>query len=309
MAKWTITDIPDQSGRVALITGANSGIGRATAFALAARNATVLVAVRSVDRGAEVVEKITSVGGRAEVLELDLTDLASVRRAASEVEQRAPEGLDLLINNAGVMATPLKRTVEGFELQFATNHLGHAALTWLLMPRLRLRAGSRVVTVSSFTHKGRGLDLDDPNFDQRRYNSGMAYSQSKLANLLFMFELDRRLRAEGADVLSVAAHPGLVDTELATNSARMRASGFMEKAAGLFSRTTGQSADQGALPLLYAATMAEVRGGDYFGPDGVGELRGGPKRVATSAEAQSISDARRLWEVTAKLTSVTPDPA
>ncbi|APU17032.1 dehydrogenase of unknown specificity, short-chain alcohol dehydrogenase like [Actinoalloteichus sp. GBA129-24] len=291
-----------------MITGANSGIGRACAVALASRNARVLVAARSVERGTAVVEKITSVGGRAELLELDLADLASVRRAAAEVGERAPEGLDLLINNAGVMATPLKRTAEGFELQFATNHLGHAALTWLLMPRLRQRPGARVVTVSSFTHKGRGLDLDDPNFDQRRYNSGQAYSQSKIANLLFMFELDRRLRTDGADVLSVAAHPGIVDTELAANSARMRASDFIEKAANLFSKTTGQSPEQGALPLLYAATMADVRGGDYFGPDGLGELRGGPKRVATSAEAQSISDARRLWEITAELTSVTPDP-
>ncbi|AOS65165.1 oxidoreductase [Actinoalloteichus hymeniacidonis] len=311
MAKWTITDIPDQAGRVVLITGANSGLGRASALALASRNAHVLVGARSVERGTAVVDKIRSVGGQADLVEVDVSDLDSVRRAVEKVAELAPAGLDVLMNNAGVMGTPLRRTEAGHELQLATNHLGPAALTWLLMPQLRKRPGARVVTLASIAHKGSGLDLDDLNFNQRRYSARQSYSQTKLANLLFMSELDRRLRADGSDVLSIGAHPGWTDTDLSVNSARMRESktDFLEKAVGMLTRATGQSVEQGVLPQLYAATMPDARGGDYFGPDGPGEVRGAPKRVAPSAAAQSISDARRLWEITAELTGVRPDPA
>ena len=311
MANWTAEQIPDQTGRTVLVTGANSGLGLQAAHELAGRGARVLIAARSRERGEAAVTAVTvdSPPGSAELVELDLADLASVRRAAKQVRESTGDALDVLVNNAGVMGTPRRRTADGFELQIGTNHLGHAALTWLLMPALRTRPGARVVTVSSFAHRGGGLELDDLNFERRHYDPATAYSASKLANLLFAFELDRRARAAGLDLVSVAAHPGLTDTELALNTMRMRGSWLLETAARAGNKIFAQRVGTGALPQLYAATAPDVRGGDYYGPRGPGEIRGHPKRVRTHPAAQDPALARRLWEVTAQATGVDPEPA
>ncbi|GAA2799151.1 oxidoreductase [Saccharopolyspora taberi] len=311
MAKWTTADIPDQSGRTVLITGANSGLGLRSAQALAAKGARVLLACRSPERGrATQAEVAASAAVEPELVELDLADLASVRKAAAEVRDRTGDGLDVLMNNAGVMATPKRTTADGFELQIGTNHLGHAALTWLLMPALRERAGARVVTLSSLAHAYGTVDVDDLNFDRRRYQPVRSYCQAKLANLLFTLELDRRLRAARLDITSVAAHPGVSNTELTANSARTRSlpplvSNAVGRAVGLVT----QPADQGALPQLHSATAPGVSGGQYIGPDGFREMRGHPARAGISRAARDERTARRLWEVTAELTGVSPDPA
>ncbi|MGH3979733.1 MAG: protochlorophyllide oxidoreductase, partial [Pseudonocardiaceae bacterium] len=206
----------------------------------------------------------------------------------------------------GVMATPPRRTADGFELQIGTNHLGHAALTWLLAPSLA--AGARVVTLSSLAHRGAGLDVDDLNFERRRYNPVAAYSASKLANLLFALELGRRASAAERDLVSVGAHPGLTDTELVANTTRMR-SPLMARVAALGNKLVTQRVGRGALPQLYAATAPDVRSGEYFGPCWLGETRGRPTRAAISLAARDPETARRLWERTAELTGVAPDPA
>ncbi len=306
---WSEADIPDQGGRTVLVTGANSGLGLRTAQVLAGKGAHVVMACRSPERGKRA---LATVDGAAELLELDLADLASVRKAAAEVRERLDGRLDVLVNNAGVMATPRAATADGFELQFGTNHLGHAALTWLLAPALAATPGSRVVTLSSIAHRGPGLDLDDLNFERRRYRAAAAYSQSKLANLLFAVELDRRFRAAGLDVLSVAAHPGMTDTELAGNSARLRATGPVSRAVaavvGAGNKLITQSLARGALPQLYAATAADVRGGEFFGPTGPGGIFGGPGRATPRAAALDPDLGRTLWVRTAELTGVSPVP-
>jgi NAD(P)-dependent dehydrogenase (short-subunit alcohol dehydrogenase family) len=211
------------------------------------------------------------------------------------------------VNNAGVMAAPRRRTVDGFELQIGTNHLGHAALTWLLGPALG--PGARVVTVSSLAHRSGGLDPDDLSFERRRYNPTAAYRASKLANLLFTFELDRRARDAGRDLLAVAAHPGFTDTKLVLNTARMHSAGTLAHVVRWGSKLITQGVAAGALPQLYAATAPDVRSGEYFGPTSLGETRGAPGRAATSPAARDEHTARLLWERTAELTGVTPDPA
>jgi len=309
---WTADDIPDQSGRTVLVTGANSGLGLETARALVTRGALVLMACRSPERGDAAVQDVNDEavdGGKAELVTLDLADLASVRAAAAEVRERTGDALDVLINNAGVMATPHRTTVDGFELQLGTNHIGHAAFTWLLMPALRSRPRARVVTVSSLAHQRGGLDVTDLNFQRRRYDTWAAYGQSKIANLLFAFELDRRARSAGLDLISVAAHPGLSDTELMANMMRARGARLLatiaDSAVGLFS----QPASKGALPQLYAATAADVTGGQFYGPDGFQQMRGHPKLVRASRQASDPGTASRVWELTAELSGVTPDPA
>lgn len=308
MSRWNSDDIPDQFGRTALVTGANSGLGYRTASVLAQRGAYVLLGCRDAERGRDAAQRIRAEsGGRnASEIVLDLADLGSVRKAAAEAREHAGDGIDLLVNNAGVMATPLRRTVDGFELQIGTNHLGHAALTWLLAPALR--PGARVVTVSSLAHRGGGLDTDDLHFEWRRYNPVTAYGASKLANLLFALELDRRARAAGRDLVSVAAHPGLTGTELTANSARMR-SRLITPVVASGTRLVTQGVAAGALPQLFAATAPDVRGGEYYGPSGIGEIRGGPTRVATSEAARDPETARRLWQHSADLVGVAPDPA
>ncbi len=289
-----------------VVTGANSGLGLHTATALAAQGARVLMACRSPERGAAAVKEV---GGAAELVVLDLASLASVREAAATIRERTGDSLDVLVNNAGVMATPRSATADGFELQFGTNHLGHAALTWLLMPALRTRPGARVVTVTSLLHKLGRVNVDDPNFERRRYDSWGAYGQSKTANLLFAFELDRRARAAGLDLTSVAVHPGLSDTELTDNMMRSRGLRWLAPVGNAFVKVMGQPARRGVLPTLHAVTAAGVTGGQFWGPDGFQQLRGEPTVVRAQPHAADPATAARVWDLTAELTGVTPDPA
>ncbi|GAB3281645.1 oxidoreductase [Parasphingorhabdus pacifica] len=316
MATWNQADIPDQTGRTVLITGANSGLGLHSARVLASKGARVLLGCRDAERGSAALEQVSGVasGAAPELVRLDLGDLASVRRAAAEVRTNTDDSLDVLMNNAGVMATPHHTTADGFELQFGTNHLGHAALTWLLMPALRANPGARVVTLSSLAHLRGHLDLDDLGFERRRYSPVASYAQAKLANLLFARELDRRARANGLDLISTGAHPGMSYTELGSNTVRSRAMPAAVRTAATVvarsvTRLTGQSVSQGALPQLYAATASDVVGGEYYGPDGFREVRGGPGKAEPSSRARDEQSARDLWEATEKLTGITADPA
>ena len=297
MSKWTTANIPDQTGRTAVITGANTGLGYETAAALAAKGADVVLAVRNLDKGTEAARRIEqgTPGAQVTVQELDLTSLDSVRAAADELRSNH-ESIDLLINNAGVMFTPRSTTKDGFEWQFGTNHLGHFALTNLLLDRVLAATGSRIVTVSSQGHRFvRGIRFDDLQWD-RSYSRVGAYGQSKLANLLFTYELQRRLT--GTNTIAVAAHPGGSRTELTRNLPPLVA------AATRLAEPLFQSAGMGALPTLRAATDPGVLGGQYFGPDGFGEQRGHPKVVASSVASHDTDAQRRLWAVSEELTAV-----
>ncbi|OBL05211.1 short-chain dehydrogenase [Mycobacterium sp. 1245499.0] len=299
MAKWTTKDIPDQTGRVAVITGANTGLGYETALALADRGAHVVLAVRNLDKGKDAAARITAHSPHADVAlqELDLTSLQSVRSAAEQL-RTAHDRIDLLINNAGVMWTPKSTTKDGFELQFGTNHLGHFALTGLLLDRLLPVAGSRVVTVSSLGHR----ILADIHFDdlqwERSYNRVAAYGQAKLANLLFTYELQRRLAPHGTTI-AVAAHPGGSRTELTRNLPPL-----VERVVTPVFGLISQDAAAGALPQLRAGTDPGVLGGQYFGPDGIGEMQGSPKVVTSSVKSHDAERQRRLWTVSEELTGV-----
>ena len=302
--KWTTDDMPDQAGRTAVVTGANTGLGLETAKALAARGAAVVLAVRNLDKGKDAAAAVTAgAGPGAEVTlqRLDLSSLASVREAADEL-LAGHDRIDLLVNNAGVMYTPHGTTADGFELQFGTNHLGHFALTGLLLDRLLATAGSRVVTVSSVGHRIRSrIDFDDLQ-SEHGYSRVAAYGRSKLANLLFTYELQRRLAAADDDVTTVAlaAHPGGSNTELVRNSpAPLRALN------AVFGPLIAQSAAMGALPTLRAATDPAAVGGQYYGPGGFRELRGHPVVVASSARSHDVDVQRRLWTVSEDLTGVT----
>jgi NAD(P)-dependent dehydrogenase (short-subunit alcohol dehydrogenase family) len=299
MAKWTTADIPDQTGRVAVITGANTGLGYETAAALAEHGAHVVLAVRNLDKGKDAVARITANATQGDVAlqELDLTSLESVRAAAEQL-RATHDRIDLLINNAGVMYTPKSTTKDGFELQFGTNHLGHFAFTGLLLDRLLPVDGSRIVTVSSVGHR----ILADIHFDdlqwERRYNRVAAYGQAKLANLLFTYELQRRLASHGTTI-AAAAHPGMSDTELMRNMPAALLSTF-ERIAPLIA----QKPAMGALPTLRAATDPAVIGGQYYGPDGLGQTRGYPKVVGSSKKSHDTDLQRRLWAVSEELTGV-----
>jgi NAD(P)-dependent dehydrogenase (short-subunit alcohol dehydrogenase family) len=298
MTKWTTSDIPDLTGRTAIVTGANTGLGFQTVTALAAHGAHVVLAVRNLEKGRDAVQKIAaaSPGAAVTLQELDLTSLSSVRAAADELRSKH-DGIDLLINNAGVMFTPKSITKDGFELQFGTNHLGHFALTGLLLDRLLPAPGSRVVTVSSVGHRIRAaIHFDDLQWE-RSYSRVGAYGQSKLANLLFTYELQRRLAPRGTTI-AAAAHPGGSNTELMRNMpAPLRVA--IAAMAPLF-----QGAHVGALPTLRAATDPDVHGGQYFGPDGFVQMRGYPKVVSSSDQSHDESLQRRLWDVSEKLTGV-----
>jgi NAD(P)-dependent dehydrogenase (short-subunit alcohol dehydrogenase family) len=299
MAKWTTSDIPDQTGRTAVVTGANTGLGLQTATALAARGAHVVLAVRNLDKGKDAIQSIAaaSPGAAVTLQELDLSSLNSVRAAADELRSEH-DSIDLLINNAGVMYTPKSTTADGFELQFGTNHLGHFALTGLLLDRLLPVPGSRVVTVSSVGHRIRAaIHFDDLQWE-RSYSRVGAYGQSKLANLLFTYELQRRIAARQTTI-AAAAHPGGSDTELMRNLPAVLRVPIVAVAPLLF-----QGADKGALPTLRAATDPGVLGGQYFGPDGPGGVRGYPKVVASSGQSHDADLQRRLWEVSEELTGV-----
>ncbi len=300
MPRWTASQIPSQAGRVAIVTGANSGIGFEAARELARAGASVVLACRNADKGAAAKRKIDEAVPAASVAveSLDLGDLASVRAFAARFAS-THDRLDLLINNAGVMAPPRRVTSDGFELQFGTNHLGHFALTGLLIGMMDGRDNARVVTVSSGAHRTGRIAFDDLQ-SERTYGRWRAYGQSKLANLLFMFELDRRLRATAASIRSVAAHPGYAATNLQSAAAPKLDSMLMAVGNAIFA----QSAAMGALPTLYAATAPGVDGGAYVGPSGPFELRGHPKPVAASAAARDEAVARRLWSVSEELTGV-----
>jgi NAD(P)-dependent dehydrogenase (short-subunit alcohol dehydrogenase family) len=292
-AHWTAADLPDQSGRTVIVTGATSGLGLVTARELARVGARVVLAVRDPAKGERVAAVMP---GHTEVRRLDLADLASVRAFAAEWA----EPLDVLINNAGIMRVPQGRTRDGFELQIGTNHLGPFALTNLLLPHIT----SRVVTVSSQLHRRGRLDLDDLNWQHRRYNSLQAYCDSKLANLLFTLELQRRLTAAGRSVRAVAAHPGIATTNL-TSHIHTVGGGLGRAFKHLFN-----DAEHGALPTLYAATQ-DVPGGCYIGPDGPAHLRGYPAIGTPSKRAQDADLAQRLWDLSARLTqpALPPTPA
>jgi NAD(P)-dependent dehydrogenase (short-subunit alcohol dehydrogenase family) len=299
MAKWTTADIPDQTGRVAVITGANTGLGYETAAALAEHGAHVVLAVRNLDKGKDAAARITATGPRGDVSlqELDLTSLASVRSAAEQLRSEH-DRIDLVINNAGVMWTPKSTTKDGFELQFGTNHLGHFAFTGLLLDRLLPVAGSRVVTVSSTGHRIRAdIHFDDLQWE-RSYSRVGAYGQAKLANLLFTYELQRRLAPHGTTI-AAAAHPGGSNTELGRNVPAPLLPVF-----NAVIPLVAQGAAAGALPTLRAATDPAVLGGQYYGPDGFGELRGYPKIVASSPKSHDADRQRRLWTVSEELTGV-----
>ena len=286
MATFTTADVPDITGKHVIVTGANSGIGAAAATVLAAAGARVTLAVRNVEKGRAAAAKMP---GATEVRELDLADLDSIRAFAAGWG----EELELLINNAGVMAPPLGRTKDGFELQFGTNHLGHFALTNLLLPQVR----GRVVTVASGAHRLGRIDFDDLNWERRRYRRWAAYGQSKLANLLFTSELQRRLSAVGSPLLAVAAHPGYAATNLQSHTG----SGLGDRLGQLGNALVAQSAAAGALPTLFAA-FADIPGDSYAGPGGFQEMRGAPVLVGRSARAQDDAVARRLWQVSEELT-------
>jgi NAD(P)-dependent dehydrogenase (short-subunit alcohol dehydrogenase family) len=304
MSRWTTADIPSQSGRLALITGANSGIGFHAAKELARAGARVILACRDVTKADEAKSRILAElpAASLEVAKLDLANLASVREFTQTfLEQRRP--LDLLINNAGVMALPERRlTADGFELQFGTNHLGHFALTGLLLPAISTASGSRIVTVSSIAHRGGEIRFDDLQ-GSRDYKPWPAYRQSKLANLFFAFELDRRLRAEQRTIASIAVHPGVSKTNL-FQAGPGQGRGLEAKVIPIFIALTAQSEAQGALPTLYGATSPLALSGKYYGPDGFREMRGYPVEVHAEAQAYDDAIADRLWQISEELTGV-----
>ncbi|MBG0814149.1 oxidoreductase [Planomonospora sp. ID82291] len=301
MARWTAAEIPDLSGRSAVVTGAGEGVGFHTALELVRHGADVVIASRDRGKGEAAAARIRAETGRAGVewRALDLGDLASIGRFAADrvTADGGSRGLDLLVNNAGVMALPRQSTADGFERQFGVNHLGHFALTGLLLPELLARPGARVVTVTSGLHRSGRMDFDDL-MGERRYGRFSAYAQSKLANVLFALELHRRAGTAGTELVSVLAHPGVARTNLARTGDPLR--GLLVTLATL----TAQSAAAGALPSLYAAAAPGVSGGDFFGPDGFAERRGHPTRVSPAARALDRDAARRLWEASEALTGV-----
>ena len=296
---WTLQDLPDQSGRVVIVTGANAGTGFEVAKALAGRGATVVLACRNSQKAAEAVRRIQAAhpGAQVEVQALDLGSLKSVRQAAAAIRERFSR-LDLLINNAGVMIPPYGKTEDGFETQIGTNHFGPFVFTGLLLDRLLATPGSRIVTMSSSAHRMGRIDFEDLHFE-RAYRAWAAYGQSKLANLLFTHELQRRLRAAGSGTLAVAAHPGWARTEL------QRHAGWIKwlRVIGV-EALLSQDALGGALPLLRAATDPAAQGGDYFGPSGFQEMKGAPMRVPSNARSQDADLQRRLWRCSELSTGV-----
>lgn len=298
--KWTEQSVPDMTGRIAVVTGANTGLGLETARVLAARGAAVVLAVRNLDKGRAAAATIVGAhaGAKVTVLPLDLSSLASVREAAARLRSDY-DRIDLLLNNAGVMYTPQSSTADGFELQFGTNHLGHFALTGLVLDRMLTVDRSRVVAVSSVGHRILStIDFDDLEF-RNGYNRVAAYGRSKLANLLFIYELERRLRKAGAATSAMAAHPGVAATELTRNSPTP-----LRWLAEITSPLL-QSPLMGALATLRAATDPSAVGGQYYGPRGVGELMGHPVLVQSSGRSHDEDLQRRLWQVSEKLTGVT----
>ena len=308
---WTANDIPNQSGRVAIVTGANSGLGYYTALDLARSGASVTLAVRTVAKGEKAKAEMLALAPGADltVVELDVSSLASVKKFAADWQKKNTTGLDLLINNAGVMAIPRRTTVDGFEMQFGTNHLGHFALTGHLLPALAKRPGSRVVNVSSTAHRAGTMDWDDL-MGEKTYSPWRRYGQSKLANLLFTSELNARFEDAGLAIKAMAAHPGYAATNLASVAPDMkgtRAEGLERRLMDWGARTIAQPAEWGALPTLYAATVVDLPGNSFIGPDGLAAQTGYPHVAKRNKKAQNTADARRLWSVSEALTGVTYD--
>jgi NAD(P)-dependent dehydrogenase (short-subunit alcohol dehydrogenase family) len=300
---WSAADLPDRHGRRALVTGVTGDLGRETARELARAGAHVILTARNPQKLEESARAIAEELPRArlDTVVLDLADLSSVRRAAHSV-LRSSETLDVLVNNAGVMATPQRRTADGFELQLGTNHLGHFALTGLLLPALHK---ARVVTVSSLMHRvARRAPLHDPR-ERRYYNKWLAYSESKLANLMFALELDRRARAAGLGLVSVAAHPGYTATQLQTSGPQMAGKSLFSRVMAAATPVIGQKPAAGALPSLYAATQPDLPGGSFVGPSQLLEMRGAPKLVGMTGVARDPAAAARLWELSEAATGVT----
>ena len=295
-ADWTASNIPDQNGRVVIITGANTGLGKENAKVLAGLNAEVIIAVRSEEKGnaaaSEIREQFPQ--ARLSVRVLDLASLESVKTFAEGII-RDYQRLDLLINNAGVMMCPYSTTADGFEMQFGTNHLGHFALTLRLLPLLRATENSRVVILSSLAHRGGKLDFDDLNWESRKYKTGNAYSDSKLANLLFGYELAEKLKNAGNHPLVTIAHPGFTSTDLMRHSRISR----------IITKVLSQEAEIGALPTLRAAFDESAVAGDYFGPAGFQEMKGFPVKVQSSKVAQNRESAQKLWSISEEMTGVT----
>lgn len=301
---WTARNIPDLAGKTAVITGSNSGIGYEAALQLAGKGARVILACRDAERtrAAAVRIKETFANATVDTMHLDLASLASIRAFAAAFAEKY-SALNILCNNAGVMALPYRKTVDGFEMQFGTNHLGHFALTGLLLERIVATPAARVVTVSSGVHRAGAINFDDLS-SEKSYGKWRAYAQSKIANLMFTYELQRRLQASKADAIAVACHPGYAATNLQAAGPRMEGSSLMESITDIGNRLLAQSAAMGALPTLYAATAPEVRGGDYIGPDGLFENWGHPKKTTSNARSHDMSTAARLWDVSEELTSV-----
>lgn len=303
-SKWTAAQLPQLDGKRIVVTGGNSGIGYDAAVELVKKGADVVLACRSMGKAEEARKKLLDTVGqdaapRVAVIALDLSDLASVRHFAGVLAEHWSDGFDVLINNAGVMALPLARTKDGFEMQIGTNHLGHFALTGLLLKQLR--PGARIINVSSMAHKAGKIRLDDLNW-QNGYSRFGAYAQSKLANLLFTFELQRKLKAAGKDIISVACHPGYSSTNLGTAPTEKIPFGGALKdiANGLFA----QPSEMGALPTLYAAAAPDVAGADYIGPDGFREIKGWPTKVKATRAAHDEQVAAKLWSLSEELTGV-----
>ncbi|GAA1926100.1 oxidoreductase [Streptomyces sodiiphilus] len=303
---WTVRDIPDLTGRTAVVTGANSGLGFVTARELARRGAQVVLACRSEQRGRAALDRLLAEvpEANAELRRLDLADLESVRTFAGSW---GTDRLDVLVNNAGLMAVPYTRTADGFETQFGVNHLGHFALTGLLLDRLLATPGARVITVSSLMHWLGNIDIRDVN-SERRYRRWLAYGRSKTANLLFTHELARRAEAAGAGLLAAAAHPGYAATELQTKGPRMAGAAAQERVAGLLNRLVASPAETGAAPTLYAATAPDVRPDSFTGPGAVSRwrLHGGPHDSWRAPWTRDDAVSRRLWAASEELTGVRP---
>ncbi|MEM8530510.1 MAG: oxidoreductase [Chloroflexota bacterium] len=302
--KWTVNDIPDQTGKIALVTGANSGLGYETALALAGKRAQIVMACRNTTKGNEAQQQILAQFPNAsvEVMQLDLGSLTSVRQFAKAFTDRYTR-LDILINNAGIMAPPRQETADGFEAQFGTNHLGHFALTGLLIETITQTPASRIVNVSSSAQYMGKINFDDLQHT-KSYSRYQVYSQSKLANVLFTFELQRRLEQAGFDTISAVTHPGFSSTHLQVNTANASGSKLERFTYGAMMPSMAQSQAQGALPQLYAATAPDVKGSEHFGPDGFLQLRGYPARRRAARAAYNEADAKRLWEVSERLTGV-----
>ncbi|QSW97753.1 oxidoreductase [Haloterrigena alkaliphila] len=304
---WTAEDVPDQHGRTVVVTGANSGIGLEASRELARNGATVIMACRSTERGEDAADEIREEVPDADlrVEACDLADLDSVRAFADRL---ADESIDVLLNNAGVMAIPRSETADGFETQFGVNHLGHFALTGLLLENLTTDEGdpARVVTVSSGVHERGEIDFGDLQGEES-YDEWDAYAQSKLANVLFAYELERRFLTAELNAESTAVHPGYANTQLQFRGPEQRESRLRMAAMKLLNAVVAQSAEMGALPTLYAATSSEAEGGAYYGPGGLANMRGAPERQASSDRSYDEETARRLWSVSSELTDVTYD--